>query len=223
VITILLCRNTLMRAGIDHFLAGTRFAVVQETLDQVPDLTRFTREAPALVLICDNLTPDGYREALGRVKAQCPFARAVILADDLSPHVAFDLSREGLDGLCPPGMQRQALLAALELVMLGELFLPASVSLPLFKVAQSRPSLVLGSGRTPAAPSPGKLSARETQILRCLTQGASNKVIARQMGLAEATVKVHLKAILRKVRAENRTQAAMWANAHLEKAIELAS
>jgi two-component system nitrate/nitrite response regulator NarL len=60
-----------------------------------------------------------------------------------------------------------------------------------------------------------KLSDREAQILRCLTQGASNKVIARELGVAEATVKVHIKAILRKVKASNRTQAAMWATGHL--------
>jgi len=60
-----------------------------------------------------------------------------------------------------------------------------------------------------------RLSDRETQILRLLTTGASNKLIARELGLAEATVKVHIKAILRKARAENRTQAAMWATQFL--------
>nr|WP_247654214.1 LuxR C-terminal-related transcriptional regulator [Microvirga sp. HBU67558] len=48
-----------------------------------------------------------------------------------------------------------------------------------------------------------------------MTQGDSNKVIARRLGVAEATVKVPFKSILRKVRAENRTQAAMWARQHL--------
>jgi two-component system nitrate/nitrite response regulator NarL len=62
---------------------------------------------------------------------------------------------------------------------------------------------------------PNKLSDREAQILRCLTQGASNKLIARELGVAEATVKVHIKAILRKVKAVNRTQAAMWAAGYL--------
>jgi two-component system nitrate/nitrite response regulator NarL len=51
-----------------------------------------------------------------------------------------------------------------------------------------------------------------------LTQGAPNKVIARKLDVAEATVKVHIKAILRKIRVANRTQAAMWAVAHLQAA-----
>jgi two-component system nitrate/nitrite response regulator NarL len=61
----------------------------------------------------------------------------------------------------------------------------------------------------------GKFSDREAQILRLLTTGASNKLIARELGLAEATIKVHIKAILRKAKAANRTQAAIWATQHL--------
>src|ERR1700759_1659394 len=54
-------------------------------------------------------------------------------------------------------------------------------------------------------------SDREGQILRCLVRGQSNKVIARELGIAEATVKVHVKGLLRKLRTANRTQAAVWA------------
>jgi two-component system nitrate/nitrite response regulator NarL len=59
-----------------------------------------------------------------------------------------------------------------------------------------------------------QLSAREECILRCLTEGHSNKTIARKINIAEATVKVHIKAILRKIRVHNRTQAAIWAIGH---------
>jgi two-component system nitrate/nitrite response regulator NarL len=55
------------------------------------------------------------------------------------------------------------------------------------------------------------LSERETQILKGLVKGHANKVIARACDITEATVKVHMKSILRKIRAGNRTQAAMWA------------
>jgi len=55
------------------------------------------------------------------------------------------------------------------------------------------------------------LSRREMLILRMLVRGASNKVIARTLVITESTVKVHMKAILRKLRLQNRTQAAIWA------------
>jgi two-component system nitrate/nitrite response regulator NarL len=55
------------------------------------------------------------------------------------------------------------------------------------------------------------LSPRERQILVSLAEGGSNKAIARLYNLSEATIKVHLKAILRKTKTHNRTQAAIWA------------
>jgi two-component system nitrate/nitrite response regulator NarL len=51
-------------------------------------------------------------------------------------------------------------------------------------------------------------------VLKCLVNGQSNKLIARSVGIADATVKVHVKAIFRKIRVSNRTQAAIWAREH---------
>ena len=59
-----------------------------------------------------------------------------------------------------------------------------------------------------------RLSERETQILDGLVRGHANKVIARTCDITEATVKVHMKSILRKIRVANRTQAAIWALEH---------
>jgi two-component system, NarL family, nitrate/nitrite response regulator NarL len=67
------------------------------------------------------------------------------------------------------------------------------------------------------------LSRRELVILRTLTEGASNKVIALKLVITESTVKVHMKAILQKLRLQNRTQAAMWARTHLGELLENAA
>jgi len=61
---------------------------------------------------------------------------------------------------------------------------------------------------------PLHLSAREAQMLDGLVKGHANKVIARTCDITEATVKVHMKSILRKIRVDNRTQAAIWAMAN---------
>jgi two-component system, NarL family, nitrate/nitrite response regulator NarL len=60
-----------------------------------------------------------------------------------------------------------------------------------------------------------ELSNRERLIMQRLISGNSNKAIARDLVITEATVKVHIKAILRKLRLRNRTQAAIWAREHL--------
>jgi two-component system nitrate/nitrite response regulator NarL len=62
----------------------------------------------------------------------------------------------------------------------------------------------------PADPLDPNLSAREEEILRYIGEGYPNKIIARKLGIMEGTVKVHVKAILRKARVGNRTQAAIW-------------
>lgn len=69
--------------------------------------------------------------------------------------------------------------------------------------------------REKGAPSGVRLSARESAILRGLVKGYSNKVIANRLNITDATVKVHVKAILRKMGAKNRTQAAIWAVKYL--------
>lgn len=118
------------------------------------------------------------------------------------------------------------LLKSLDLVSLGESILPQRfIQLVRSRLRASVEKLSTDKtmvSRTQALSSPGRteflqlndqlrLSERERVILWHLTQGASNKLIARELQIAEATAKVHIKSILRKVNARNRTQAAIWA------------
>jgi len=57
---------------------------------------------------------------------------------------------------------------------------------------------------------PSPLSPKELLVVKYLAEGCSNKVLARKLNIAESTVKVHVKSVLRKLRLGNRTQAAMW-------------
>jgi two-component system nitrate/nitrite response regulator NarL len=100
-------------------------------------------------------------------------------------------------------------LKSLELVMLGETFLSSAVwpRLSEARVHSSEPSL----GRE-------RLSPQERLILRMLAEGEPNKIIARKVGSAESTIRVHVKNIFRKIGVINRTQAAMWARARVASA-----
>ncbi|MBM1172231.1 LuxR C-terminal-related transcriptional regulator [Microvirga arabica] len=205
IATYLICQNTLLRTGVSRILDGTRFTVADDKSSG--------HEVPDLVILCDSLSHEGSVETIRQLKAQYPGARVVALGDNLDPWTVRELCAAGLDGLCPSGMSPPAMCKALELVMLGERFLPISVSLALLNQPSAPQPPTMGPANDPAALA-GKFSDREAQILKCLTTGASNKLIARELGLAEATVKVHIKAILRKAKAANRTQAAMWASQH---------
>jgi two-component system nitrate/nitrite response regulator NarL len=224
ITTVLICQNILLRTGISHILSGTRFDITEQAGD-LSILSTFPEGVPVLFLICDGRSPSEYAQTVKDLKDHYPHARVVALADNMDPQEIVQVCREGLDGFCTTTMDRHAIVKALELVMLGETFIPGSIGLSLLE--QLRNGQTSGFGQ-PISLMPAndpailmnKLSEREAQILRCLTQGSSNKLIARELGVAEATVKVHIKAILRKVKAVNRTQAAMWAAGHFASAQE---
>jgi two-component system, NarL family, nitrate/nitrite response regulator NarL len=217
ITTLLICRNTILHAGLRHILSDTQFALADDVFEPTSDVSAFAGSEPVLILLCESLSLNEYLEALERLKTQCPSAWLVVLADHLEPDAVMRLCEAGLSGLCSPAMVGSGLVKALELVAVGETFLPAAVGLALLE-QQSHPSRPDAQAvqTTPAAGLAGRLTGREAQILRSLMQGCSNKMIARQLGLAEATVKLHIKSILRKVKAANRTQAAMWARVHLQ-------
>ena len=215
VATALICQNTLLRRGIGHILTGTRFVLSEEACENASDLSAMSGPAPDLFLICENRPSDEHVETIQRLKAQYPSARVVIFADQMEPRAIIQVCQAGVDGLCSTTMNHDALIKALGLVMLGETFISAGLSLTLLDQMASGSHAQAAPVHTNDFSSSSRLSTREAQILRCLMQGSSNKLIARDLGVAEATVKVHIKTILRKVKVANRTQAAMWAQQNL--------
>lgn len=215
ITTFLICSNTVLRAGLTHILSDSRFALADDVVEPTLDLSGRTRSEPVLFLLCESLAPDEYCAVLERLKAQHPLAQVVVLADHLEPDAALRLYNAGLSGLCSPTMVESGLLKALELVVAGETFIPAAVGLALLEQSCQSRSDAQANRMTPAVEPAGRLSDREIQILQCLVQGASNKQIAYRLGLSEVTVKVYINSVLTKVRAANRTQAAMWAHKHL--------
>lgn len=112
----------------------------------------------------------------------------------------------GVDGVLMKKTSRDPMVSILDLIALGEKIVPSHLISELGTV-NIGPSLADWD----QVKSGGNLSDREIAILRCLIDGDANKIISRRLGIAEATVKVHVKAILRKLHVLNRTQAAIWA------------
>jgi two-component system, NarL family, nitrate/nitrite response regulator NarL len=214
---ILLYRNPLISIGLKHLLHGTRFSITSSASDEAFFSLSCPNASPALFIL-DGSDASGHIIDTAKVlKDRYPEARIVVIADDFDLGFVRLARSAGIDGFCLSSHDREVLIKALELVMLGEAVLPTSLTALLLDAV---PDLEPKNSRAQAEvefsdPRLRKLSNRESQILHCLTEGAANKVIARKLDVAEATVKVHLRAILRKIGAANRTQAAMWATAHL--------
>jgi two-component system nitrate/nitrite response regulator NarL len=214
--TILLCRNVLVSVGLQHLLEGTHFTVA----GRASDPASIPHPTPDLFIVDGSIPVEQTVEAVRHLKGAYPDARIAVIADNFDLTFVRRGRGAGVDGFCLTGQNQEVLIKCLELVMLGEAVLPAALMASLLNgaaaIAAPKPqeNHVEAKAR-PDDPRARKLSAREAEILGYLMEGAANKVIARRLDVAEATIKVHIKAILRKIGAANRTQAAMWASTHL--------
>jgi two-component system, NarL family, nitrate/nitrite response regulator NarL len=219
--TVLIGPSALIFEGITRILTPTRFRVIASA-PCVHDLSLDLSPADErLLLIVDaGDNPVASIEQIKLFKGRYPKGRIVVLADRYRSNDAMSAYRAGANACLVKFAAFSVLIKSLELVMLGEtIVLPEILSVlstddhglePSVHRDASSPETAheLIKGESALVP---KLSAREKCILRCLLDGDANKVIARKVDIAEATVKVHVKTILRKIRVQNRTQAAVWA------------
>jgi len=208
-----------MRSGLQYILHGTPFLVGEAaSAAGLGPLQHFAPEA-SLVIIDTNQNTGRAIEAVRQVRERSPRARIVVLADRFDYRFLRLGHAAGVDGFCLGASAPDVLIKSLELVMLGEAVLPSEVLRSILDGSLQRPEQPLHD-HAPEDPKSVhrmdcKLSAKETQVLSHLRDGSSNKIIACKLDITEATVKVHVKAILRKIGAANRTQAAIWATEHM--------
>ncbi len=205
--TVLIDPNTLCREGLALILSTTRFCPMAR-LPTVQHLEETPLPPDGDLLVLADLGPQ-VEVAAGLVqtlKARLPACRLVVLTGDYDPPYMWAVMRAGANGLLIKTMPADALVKSLDLVALGEPVFPVAMLDTIFSEASGRPSPWSGRALTSRP-----LSGREAGILGHLARGDSNKLIARKLDIAEATVKVHVKAILRKIQVKNRTQAAVWA------------
>jgi two-component system, NarL family, nitrate/nitrite response regulator NarL len=216
--TALLCDSALLRTGLQHILRDTPFAIAEAASVIGPKRLQYCSPNTALLIIEASQNTGRVLEVIRQVRERSPDTRVVALADQ------FDLGfvrvgvEAGVNGFLLASSAPAVMIKSLEMVMLGESVLPSEVLRSIMDgVPQQRqqPLQSTTGEQTLSDLKACKLSAREAQILGCLREGAPNKVIARKLDVTEATIKVHVKAILRKVGAANRTQAAMWASQRL--------
>ena len=218
---ILIGPHVLLREGLSHILCDAHFRVMASAAslsDLAPNALQ--RDDRVFLIIQSNGDLDIALPQIELFKEQHPDGRVAVLGSPNRPADLIAVFQAGANVYFNGEETCDAFIKALELVMLGETILPPEL---LFyvqypqgegpKVDRHRPESTPKMAQVAELEWP-QLSLRENSILRCIAEGASNKVIARKIDITEATVKVHVKAILRKVRVRNRTQAAIWAMKH---------
>jgi two-component system, NarL family, nitrate/nitrite response regulator NarL len=201
---VLVGGSALHREGLHQSLDPSQFAVIAEgrSLGIVLDLMNIGA-TPRLVIADVSQLCDEDFEDLRRIRDTAPDCRIAVLSDDLNLAELGRVFRAGADGYLVSDLSREAFSLSLLVMMSGEKILPGSLAERL----TSDHDLINDKPPKDRA----NLTDRERQILRCLLDGHSNKVIARLLDITEGTVKVHLKALMKKISAVNRTQAALWA------------
>ena len=213
--TILVGKSILLREGLAGILRSADFRILASVSCADDLLASKLQQQQQLFIIVH--TGDDFAAAVEQIelfREQHPGGRIAIVADHHRLDELVSAFRAGANGYFVDVMTCDAFIKSMELLMMGETIFPPALSFVLDSEGdhlgepgdESNQAIFV---TTEDALTP-QLSPREKSILRCLIEGDSNKCIARKIDIAEATVKVHVKAILRKIRVHNRTQAAIW-------------
>jgi len=207
---VLVGMNNLFLQGLRHLLDPAQFSITGESSD-LASWSALLREGPAPDLVPDLLLADlngcneNDLESVHKVRSTFEDIRVVVLANELCLTNMARLLRAGVDGYLLKDLSAEALSLSLLLVIKGEKALPSTLA----RVLADDPWTDATNSASVRAQK--RLTEREEQILRCLLNAYSNKHIARALNISEGTVKVHLKSLMKKIAAGNRTQAALWA------------
>jgi two-component system, NarL family, response regulator LiaR len=187
--------HAVVRQGLRTFLGlQDDIDVVGEAADGDEALAAAERLEPDVVLV-DLVMPgvDGI-EAIRRLRERVPAARAIVLSSFVDDDKLFPAVRAGAAGYLLKDVQPKELVAAIRTVHGGGALLDPSVAARLMAELAEDP-----------------LTPREREVLALIGRGMSNKRIARELGIAEKTVKAHVSSVLAKLGVADRTQAALYA------------
>lgn len=171
-----------------------------------------TKELCILGVGGGSLTDEAVRCRILELLDVLAFRPLVVISDavdDLEVKVAAKL---GVRGLIPTILDSEVAIRAISFVLAGGTYLPSKTIArsidtpkPIEALGASAETELVPNGKSPV------LSERQHDVLQALQKGHSNKVIARELNLSEATVKIHVRSLLKKYGASNRTQVAIMA------------
>lgn len=214
--------HNLFRRGLIALLGqDSRFSVVGEAADAGEAQRSASRLQPDVILLDNHLPGVSGIDAIGSLKAAAPQARVVMLTVSENEEDLAAGLRAGADGYLLKTIDTEALANSIARIWDGDSVISPEMMGKLVGLLRASP----GQAESPPQDAPAaaprvrvagndpihSLSPREGEILRLIAHGASNKLIARELDIAETTVKIHVQHILRKLELSNRVHAAVYA------------
>ncbi len=198
--------HPVVRDGLATLLRqiGPDTAVI-EASDASEAFALIARHVDLDVVVLDIVMPglDGFQAIaeFGRTRPELP---VIVLSSSEDAQTARQALAHGALGFVPKSASRHTLLSAIQLVLSGEIYVPALI------LAEA-PTVRQAAGRVEAERGPPALTDRQIEVLRLIAEGRTNLTIALELGLSEKTVKAHVTAIFKAMNVLNRTQAAALA------------
>jgi DNA-binding NarL/FixJ family response regulator len=197
--------HEMIRRGIAEMVASTDVQVVGEAVNGEAAVAAARRHKPDVVLLDVRMGGKDGLDAIKRIRSAAPNARVVMLsAFDNSAYVARAVSAGSHDYILKTATRKE---------LLDAIGGAAKNAAPARSSAFRR--MAGGMANRQASPSADvPLTPRETQVLRHVALGLSNREIADTLEISIETVKEHVQNLLRKIALDDRTQAAVWAIRH---------
>lgn len=202
---LLIDDHALFRIGLSELLERRGIGVIAALGDCAAGIEQVIRTRPDVVLL-DMRMPDlSGLEVLKRLRAAGQGMPVVILTTSREEKDLIASLQHGAQGYLLKDMEPDDLITALNEIVRGETVVAKELTGALARAVQG------GAEPAPEQGDFAELTPREREILCLLAEGQSNKVIARNLGISDGTVKLHVKAILRKLSVHSRVEAAVLA------------
>ncbi|MGD9724217.1 MAG: response regulator [Pirellulales bacterium] len=195
--------HEVVRSGLVSMLTGADIKVVGEAANGAEAVKMAAKHKPDVVLLDIRMPDTDGLDALERIHKELPKTRVVVLSTYDNPTYVARAVALGASDYVLKGTSRKELIATILATAQGK---APSANGELRRVAgaMSKDGLTTPSEEIP-------LTTRETQVLRHVALGLSNREIGRSLSISIETVKEHVQNILRKISLTDRTQAAVWA------------
>ena len=215
--------HALIRSGLRSELATLAPVVDFIEAWDAASLRQMFEQHRDLDLALVDLTMPGMQGArsITAIRADFPIVPLIVVSGVDAASEVQAVLRAGAAGYIPKSGIPQVMLQAIKLVLAGGQYLPPQLMHMLNDVAPDRIEANAGSSAASNGVDPGRLellSPRQREVFALLAKGLSNKLIARELGVTEGTVKVHLLAVFRTLDVRNRTAAVLAAQRFLDRA-----
>jgi DNA-binding NarL/FixJ family response regulator len=203
-----------MRDGLANVVADLARRVEIQQADTVQGaLAELAARPDTALVLLDPVMPDGEESwVFDRIREAHPAIPLVIVSGAVDYSAVTAAIRSGAMGFISKRSAPAVLLSALRLVLAGEVYVPPEVLRVELASSGVPAQASAGSTEPPRGRRDPDLTPRQLDVLALLVQGKPNKVICRELGLAEGTVKAHTAAIFRALRVSNRTEAGFAVN-----------